>query len=65
MVNTHTGTTSLLQAAWSPESCCRACLSMGSGLRGREKHCCIRAEGTGMDFQHTEEVACISSADQF
>lgn len=25
----------------------------------------IRAEGTGMDFQHNEEVACISSADQF
>lgn len=65
MVNTHTGTTSSLQAGWSPESCYRACLNMGSGFQGKEKPCCMGAEGTGMDFQHTEEVACISSAHQF
>lgn len=65
VVNTQTGTTSSVQAGWSPESCYGTCLSMGSSLQGWEKHYCITSKRDWSGFQHTGEVACISSADQF
>lgn len=63
VVNTQTGTTSSVQAgSWVM---LQSMLEYGQWLAGCEKHYLSWAEATEVDFQHTQEVACISSADQF